>query len=127
MSYRIELIPPARAEIRSLPGYVRLQAIELVTALGDEPRPPRARVLQLPASGTPEIRRIWLAGRWRMAYEIDESDQRVLILCLRRKEDVDFETLPSWMHDSGGIELPPQRPGLRPDRTASSPHETSRR
>ncbi len=106
MSYRIELIPPARAEIRALPGDVRCQALELVTALGDEPRPPRARRLHLPPSGVtlsdwPDIYRIWLAGRWRIAYEIDEGSRRVLILCLRRKENIEYDTLPSWMVESG--------------------------
>ncbi len=97
MSYRIELIPPARAEIRALCEYLRAQALELVTALGDEPRPPRAKELR----GRPEILRIWLAGRWRVAYQIDEVEQRILILCLRHRESIDYDTLPSWMHDSG--------------------------
>ncbi len=97
MSYRIELIPPARAEIRALVGYTRAQALELVAALGAEPRPPRAKELR----SRPEILRIWLAGRWRIAYQIDEVKRCVLILCLRRKENVDYDTLPSWMHDSG--------------------------
>ena len=120
MSYRIELIPPARAEIRALPGHVRHQALELASDLGQEPRPPRAKRLDLPPSGVapkarPDLYRIWLAGRWRVSYEIDDEAGRVLVLCLRRKQDVDFDTLPSWMHDSGvrsqpidGINPPPQ-------------------
>ena len=102
MSYRIELIPPARAEIRNLSSSVRLQALELIAALGDEPRPPRAIEL----NSRPEIRRIWLAGRWRLAYEVDEEARRVLVLRLRRKADIDFDKLTSWMHDSGVIEQP---------------------
>lgn len=111
MSYRIELVPPARAEIRALPGYVRYQALELAAALGREPRPPRARRLESSTSGAtpkarPDLYRIWLASRWRVAYEVDDNAERVLILCLRRKQDVDFDTLPSWMHDSGAYSLP---------------------
>ena len=96
MSYRIELIPPARDEIRALPGSVREQALELVIALGDEPRPARARQLE----GRPEIHRIWLAGRWRVAYEIDAEARRLLILRLRREGKIEFDILPSFMHDS---------------------------
>ncbi len=102
MSYRIELIPPARAEIRALSGHVRSQAMELLTALGWEPRPPRAKMLR----DRPRIYRLWLAGRWRLAYEVDEENRRVLVLCLRRKEEIDFDLLPSWMHDSGSFDLP---------------------
>ena len=97
MSYRIELIPHARAEVSALPGYVRAQALDLIAALGQEPRPPRARRLR----ARPRIYRIWLAGRWRLAYEIDEKARRVLILCLRRKESADYHRLSSWMHESG--------------------------
>ncbi len=65
----------------------------------------------MPPSGVtpwdrPEILRIWLAGRWRIAYEVDDEARRVLILRLRRKESIDFDTLPSWMHDSGDIQIP---------------------
>ncbi len=110
MSYRVELIPPARAEIRGLSAHVRGQALELVAALGEDPRPPRARRLysatQLTLSRQRDIFRIWLAGRWRVVYEIDDAIQRVLILCLRRKEDTDYETAPSWMTESGTYHLP---------------------
>ncbi len=118
MSYRIELVPAARAEIRALPGYVRAQALELLAALGREPRPPRARLLpssaNLPGS---DIYRIWLAGRWRVAYEIDEDSRRVLVLCLRRKERIDYDPLPSWMHDSGADFRPVE--GIMDQRSSS--------
>ncbi len=109
MSYRIELIPPARAEIRALCGYLRAQALELVAALGDRPRPPRARELW----SRPEIHRIWLAGSWRVAYQVDETTRRVLILCLRHKESIAFDTLPSWMRDSSTDNQPAAGASLR--------------
>ena len=46
MSYRVEIEPPARQEIRSLPGYVRAPAEALIDALADDPRPARAKELQ---------------------------------------------------------------------------------
>ena len=89
MSYRIEVPPEVRKEIKSLPGYVRAQARQLVRALGDTPRPSRAKELR----GKPNIYRIWLTGRWRIAYEIDDDLKRIRILRVRPKEQIDYESL----------------------------------
>ena len=45
MSYRIEISPLARQEIRGLPAYVRAQALQLIDELGRNPRPARAKEL----------------------------------------------------------------------------------
>ncbi|MEJ5198503.1 MAG: type II toxin-antitoxin system RelE/ParE family toxin [Anaerolineae bacterium] len=89
MSYRIEISPSAQREIRQLPGYVRAQAIQLIDALGQNPRPVRARELR----DRENIFRIWLAGRWRIVYAVDDELQVVLILRVRRKEDIDYPTV----------------------------------
>ncbi|MCP4656803.1 MAG: type II toxin-antitoxin system RelE/ParE family toxin [bacterium] len=96
MSYLIELVPEARSEIKALPGYDRAQAIELIEALADHPRPLRARELRAEIN----LYRIWLAGRWRIAYRIDDQNERIIILRLRRKERIDYDTLSSWMNKS---------------------------
>jgi mRNA-degrading endonuclease RelE of RelBE toxin-antitoxin system len=89
VTYRVEVAPPVRQELRQLPGSVRAQAVRLIDALADDPRPLRAQELR----GKPQVYRIWLAGRWRIAYQIDD-DRRVLrILRVRRKDDIDYETL----------------------------------
>ena len=59
MSYRTELTPPAKAEIRALPDSLRSQALKLIAALAKEARPPQARELR----GKPNIYHIWLAER----------------------------------------------------------------
>lgn len=97
MSYRIEITPPARKEIRGLSGYLRAQAMRLIRALQEEPRPPRAKELQ----NHPNIYRIWLAGRWRIVYEIDGEDLRILILRVRSKRLIDYESVSSWVHQRG--------------------------
>jgi mRNA interferase RelE/StbE len=89
VSYRTDLTPPAKAEIRALPGTLRSQALKLIAALAEEPRPPRARELR----GKPNIFRIWLAGRWRIVYEIDEENRRLLVLRVRSKDQIDYESL----------------------------------
>lgn len=89
VNYRIEVSPEARQEIRALAGHVRAQARQLIRALGENPRPPRAKELR----GKPNIYRIWLAGRWRIAYEIDDELDVIRILLVRRKERMDYESL----------------------------------
>lgn len=92
MSYRTELTPPAKAEIRALSGYLRSQALKLISALGEDPRPPRAKELR----GQPNLFRIWLAGRWRIVYEVDAENQCVLILRVRTKEQIDYGSVAPW-------------------------------
>ena len=89
MNYRIELPPPVKKEIGALPGYVRAQALQLIESLAQEPRPPKARELH----DKPGIYRVWLAGRWRIAYLIEDDLKRVRILRIRRKEQIDYESL----------------------------------
>lgn len=89
MSYRVKVSPEAIKEIKALPGHVRAQARQLIRALGNDPRASRAKELR----GKPNICRIWLAGRWRIAYEIDDELGHVRILRVRRKERIDYESL----------------------------------
>lgn len=89
MNYQIEIAPPARLEIQALPGYVRAQARQLIPELAQNPRPPRAKELR----GKPSIYRLWLAGRWRIAYQIDDELQRIRILRVRRKGHMDHDSL----------------------------------
>lgn len=56
MNYRIEVSQPARNEIKSLAGYVRAQARELISGLAKNPHPPRAKELR----DKPNIYRICL-------------------------------------------------------------------
>jgi len=89
VSYRIEISPLARQEIRALPAYVRAQAIQLIDELGRNPRPARAKELQ----DRQNIYRIWLAGRWRIVYAVDDALIVVLIIRVRRKEDIDYPSV----------------------------------
>lgn len=96
MSFRVELVPEARAEARALPAAHREQLVELLAALGAEPRPRRARELL----AHPPILRIWLASRWRVAFHVEQERRRVVVLCVREKADVLYDTLPSWATES---------------------------
>jgi mRNA-degrading endonuclease RelE of RelBE toxin-antitoxin system len=84
----LEVSPPARWEIKELPAYVRAQTIE---NLAVDPRPSGAKELR----DKPAIYRLWLAGRWRVAYQIDEDLKLVRILRVRAKADIDYDNLTS--------------------------------
>ena len=54
--------------------------------MGQDPKTARAKELRDRAN----IYRIWLAGRWRIVYEVNDEQIVVLILRVRRKEDIDY-------------------------------------
>ena len=89
MSYQIEISPSARQEIRALPGHVRAQAVRLLDELAENPRPARAKQLREHEN----IFRIWLAGRWRIVYAVGDEMIAVLVLRVRRKEDIDYPSI----------------------------------
>ena len=89
MSYDVEIARPVQIEIKALPGHVRAQARQLINSLRDIHRPPRAKELR----DKPNIYRLWLARRWRIAYLIDDDLKLVRVLRIRRKELIDYETL----------------------------------
>jgi len=121
VSYRIEITRIARSDIRRLSGYLRVQASSLISALAREPRPPRAKELR----DEPEIYRIWLAGRWRVAYEVEDGDRRVLILRVRSKDRIDYDSLPSWMNEAvAGYDTANVVAGADPEASGSLAEET---
>ena len=72
-----------------MPAYVRAQALQLIDELGRNPRPERAKELQ----DRQNIYRIWLAGRWRIVYAVGDELIVVLIIRVRRKEDIDYPSV----------------------------------
>ena len=89
MSYRIEVSREAKDEILGLPGHIRAQARQLIKELGQNPVPSRAKELQ----GKPNLYRIWLAGNWRIAYEVDRQFNRIRILRVGEKKHIDYKSL----------------------------------
>ncbi len=89
MNYWVEISPDAQKEIAALPGYVRAPALKLLHSLMENPRPPRAKELR----DKPNIYRLWLVKKWRIVYSIDEDRKLVLVLRVRCKEFIDYESL----------------------------------
>lgn len=89
MSYRVQISPEAQKKIKELPGYIRAQALQLLRDIRDNPRLPRAKELR----NKPDIFRLWLSKKWRIVYQIDDSVKQVLVLRVRRKEHIDYDSL----------------------------------
>lgn len=89
MSYRVQISPEAQKEIKELPGYVRAQALQFLRDIRDNPRLPRAKELR----NKPDIFRLWLSKKWRIVYQIDDGVKQVLVLRVRRKEQIDYDSL----------------------------------
>lgn len=89
MSYRVQISPEAQKEIKELPGYVRAQALQFLRDIRDNPRLPRAKELR----NKPDIFRLWLSKKWRIVYQIGDGVKQVLVLRVRRKEQIDYDSL----------------------------------
>jgi mRNA-degrading endonuclease RelE of RelBE toxin-antitoxin system len=89
MSYQIRITADAHREIKALSGYVRSPALKTINALSANPRPPAAKELR----GKPGIYRIRVAGKWRIAYRLKEEEKLVVILRVRLKEKIDYDSL----------------------------------
>jgi len=89
VNYRIKLTPTAKKEIRDLPGYVRAQANQLIQGLAQDPLLARAKQLR----DKPNFYRVWLAKHWRIVYEVDSEAIVVIVVRVRRKEHIDYDSL----------------------------------
>ncbi|NJN65349.1 MAG: type II toxin-antitoxin system RelE/ParE family toxin [Chloroflexaceae bacterium] len=89
MSYHVEFAPELYAEVKALPGHIRAQARQQFRSLAKDPRPPASKELR----GKPGFYRLWLAGRWRIVYTVDDDTRTVRIIRVRRKEQIDYEGL----------------------------------
>jgi mRNA interferase RelE/StbE len=87
--YRIRTAPEVQKELKTLPGYVRAQAHQVIESLATTPRPNNAKELR----GNPGNYRLWLSGRWRIVYSVNDETQTVFILRVRRKQDINYEEL----------------------------------
>jgi mRNA-degrading endonuclease RelE of RelBE toxin-antitoxin system len=89
MNYQVKISPDAQMEMRALSGYVRAAALKLLRDLSENPRLSRAKELR----GKPNVYRIWLLKRWRVVYQVKEEPKQILVLRVRRKEQIDYESL----------------------------------
>ena len=80
MTYRLRITETAKKELRQLPGHVRQRARRIVSSLANDARPTQAKELR----GMPGRYRI-RPVKWRIVYRVDDDDQVILVLRVRRK------------------------------------------
>lgn len=95
VSYRIEITPSARQEIRDLPGNMRQRVVRLLEALGEEPRPQSSKEmdtekLELDLDPGITLHRIRLES-WRIVYVIEEKFQYVSVLAIRKRPPYQYD------------------------------------
>jgi mRNA interferase RelE/StbE len=85
------VLPAAFQEAKALPGNVRQRVKRAIDGLADEPRPAGSTVLDVP--GLPsELRRLRL-DQWRVVYAIDETEQTIDVLAVRKRPPYDYGDL----------------------------------
>ena len=88
MTYTVELSPEAQKDLRSLSGSARAAALATLRDLKQDPRPQRSKELR----GKPGVYRIWLLRKWRIVYAVDDDLLRVLLLRVRLKDQIDYDS-----------------------------------
>ena len=80
MAYQIRYTEAAKRDLRTLPGNYRQRVHRLIESLPATPRPRSAKELR----DRPNRFRIRVNG-WRLVYRIDEDEETILVLRVRRK------------------------------------------
>ena len=102
-SYRVEIEPTCRMEIRQLPGNFRQRIVRAIQELRDDPRPQNSisldiGSLQLLADTSAELRRIRMTP-WRIVYAIEDEWRRVVVLTVRKRPPYDYDNLATLLRN----------------------------
>ena len=87
MSYKLELRHVAQKQLDELPERDYKAMAEIISSLGQEPRPPRVK--KLAESGLWRIR----ARKYRVVYAIDDEAQLVTIVRIARRREDTYKSL----------------------------------
>ena len=96
VSYALFLEPEVHDARHELPGHLRQRVRRLINGLASDPHPSSSTVLAteglvLPVDIT--IRRVRI-DRWRVIYAINDTEQWVWVLAVRRRPPYNYEDLP---------------------------------
>ncbi|MCG8350646.1 MAG: type II toxin-antitoxin system RelE/ParE family toxin [Chloroflexales bacterium] len=95
MSYDLFLDPEVHRMRYALPGNMRQRIRRLIDALRDAPRLVQSNPLDMSGLALPpdvELRRIRL-DRWRIIYAVNDQDDWVWVLAIRRRPPYDYDDL----------------------------------
>ncbi len=96
VSYDLFLEPEAHDARHTLPGNMRQRVRRLIDDLATNPHPPSSTTLAtegLELSPDVAIRRVRI-DRWRVVYAVNDVDQWVWVLAIRRRPPYNYEDLP---------------------------------
>jgi mRNA interferase RelE/StbE len=89
--YSVYVTPDALSEIKNLPGHIRTQVRQQISALANSPRPTTSKQLEYDDTSR-ELRRLRI-DRWRVIYAITEQDVVIDILAVRKRPPYDYGDL----------------------------------
>ena len=95
--YTVYVTPKTFQTIKELPGNIRQRIRQAIQDLSDHPRPFQSKQLDLPDFEA-ELWRLRL-DNWRILYAIDESEQIVDVLAVRKRPPYDYGDLEKLLED----------------------------
>lgn len=96
VSYDLFLEPEVHAARHDLPGNIRQRVRRIIDDLAINPHPPSSTALGIEGLDLPPdvaIRRVRIE-RWRVLYTVNDVDQWVWVLAIRRRPPCNYEDLP---------------------------------
>ncbi len=95
--YTAYVTPPALREVKGLPGHVRQQVRLAINELGNNPRPPGSKPLDLSDMEVAgEVKRVVCRLRiekWRVLYAITDAEDAVDVFAVRKRPPYDYGDL----------------------------------
>lgn len=91
MRYQVYVVPQAWDELKELPGNVRHRVRDVIDSLEANPRQPNSKQLSV-TSRNWELRRVRLE-KWRVIYGVNDEEQTVDVLALRKRPPYDYGDL----------------------------------
>lgn len=91
MNYRVWVHPQVLDGAKTTPGNVRQRIKQAMLALGANPRPSGSKTLDWPPEAF-EPRRLRI-GDWRIIYAVNDAEQWVEVLAVRKRPPYDYGDL----------------------------------
>jgi mRNA interferase RelE/StbE len=92
--YSVYIVAEEFKAMRKLPGNVRQRIRRAIDGLGENPKPPESKQLNLGEAARPgrEVCRLRI-GSWRVIYIVTEADKVVDVVAIRKRPPYDYGDL----------------------------------
>ena len=99
--YTVYITPRAWRETRDLPGNMRQRVKRAIDALADDPLPPSSKKLDIREFEC-DVRRLRLE-KWRVVYAVNDADNIVDVLAVRKRPPYDYRDLDRLLRESRNL------------------------